>query len=245
MMAKPIVSVVMSTYNQAEYLEQALDSLQAQTIPRKDFEIIVVNDGSTDGTSEILRKRNGSIRLFEEDENRLGLPASCNLGLDVAGGRYFARVDSDDFVSPEWLERLIEPLETETGARYAYPDRYEMQGEERRYVPAQPGNMYSLEACGTLFRTENLRRVGGYGNFYWEEYDLYLRLGGLVPSIHVPEPLYVYRRHAASMTHKAEKRLEGWLQLCRQWGVDTLKSAGSRPDLDEAIQLMEGDETVQ
>lgn len=234
-MSKPLATVVMATYNQARYLRQALDSLRAQTLSYDDFEVIVINDGATDETPEILQEYKGWIHLVER-ENR-GLVASCNEGLALARGRYFARLDSDDFVAPEWLECLVKALQSGPDACCAYPDRYEVQGDEYRYVEAQPGNLYSLEACGTLFRTDVVKTVGGFHSFYWEEYDLYLRLRQLGTFIHLPQPLYMYRRHSDSMTHSASKRREGWLQLAREWGIDILKSVGFDPDLDEALQL--------
>jgi glycosyltransferase involved in cell wall biosynthesis len=227
----------MATYNQARYLRQALDSLRAQTLPCNDFEVIVINDGSTDGTSEILRDYKGWIHLIEH-ENR-GLVASCNEGLTLARGEYFARLDSDDFVAANWLECLVEALRSNPNACCAYPDRYEVYDDQWRYVRAQPGNLYSLEACGTLFRTDALREVGGFRPFYWEEYDLYLRLCKVGEFIHVQKPLYMYRKHPDSMTCNMSKRLEGWLQLAKEWGVDTLKVAGFHPDLDKVLQLLE------
>ena len=98
----PIVTVVMATCNQARYLRDALESLIIQTLPPHDFEVIVINDGSSDETAKVLQNYVKWVHLIEH-ENR-GLVASCNEGLAKAHGRYFARVDSDDYVAPEWLE---------------------------------------------------------------------------------------------------------------------------------------------
>jgi glycosyltransferase involved in cell wall biosynthesis len=242
-MSKPLITIVMATYNQGRYLRQALDSLRAQMLPHDDVEVIVINDGSTDETSEILRDYGGGVHLIER-ENR-GLVASCNEGLALARGGYFARLDSDDFVAPEWLKCLVEALESNPHACCAYPDRYEVRSDQWRYVKAEPGNLYSLEACGTLFRTDVLRGVGGFRPFYWEEYDLYLRLRQVGKFVHVPQPLYMYRKHIDSMTHNGSKRLEGWLQLAKEWGSDTLKSVGFNPDLYKALQLQEKENKSQ
>jgi len=227
----------MATYNQAGYLRQALDSIRAQTLPYNDFEVIVINDGSTDGTSEILRGYEGWIRLIER-ENR-GLVASCNEGLGLARGCYFARLDSDDFVAPEWLECLVDASQANPKACCVYSDRYELCYGQWRYVKVQPNNLYTLQACGTLIRTNALRGAGGFRPFYWEEYDLYLRLRQVNEFAHVPRPLYMYRKHTDRMTYDVSKRLEGWLQLAREWGSDTLRSAGFDPDLNKALELLE------
>jgi glycosyltransferase involved in cell wall biosynthesis len=232
-----MITVVMATYNQARYICQALDSLRRQTLPLSSFEVIVINDGSTDETLEILKDYRAWIRLIESKHQ--GLVASCNQGLGLARGSYFARCDSDDFVAPEWLECLIEAMETNPNACCAYPDRYEVDSDKWHYVKVQPGNIYSLEACGTLFRTRTLREVGGFRPFYWEEYDLYLRLRKEGDFIHIPQPLYMYRRYTESMTYDVSKRIKGWLQLAREWGTDTLRSAGFDHDLDKALQFLE------
>lgn len=242
-MSEPLVTVLMATYNQAGYCRQALDSLGAQTLPSDDFEVIVINDGSADETSVILNEYTGWIRLLERD-NR-GLVASCNEGLALARGGYFARLDSDDSVVPEWLGGLVEALQANPAACCAYPDRYEVHDDERRFVGAEPGNLYSLQACGTVIRTDALRAVGGFRPFYWEEYDLYLRLREVGEFVHVAQALYLYRKHAGSMTHALSERLEGWVQLAREWGADTLRSAGFDRDLDKALRLFEAESTHQ
>ena len=242
-MSKPLISVVVATYNQARYLRQALDSLRLQILPPDEFEVIVINDGSTDKTSEILQDYRGWIHLRER-ENR-GLIASCNEGLAVARGHYFARLDSDDFVAANWLRCLAEAVELNPKACCAYPDRYEGEEETWHYVKAQSDNLYSLEACGTLFRTDVVRQVGAFRPFYWEEYDLYLRLRHQGEFVHVPQPLYMYRKHAASMTCDLSDRLEGWLQLAKEWGPDTLGSVGFDDELDKALQWLEEERKCQ
>ena len=93
---EPIVSVVMSTYNRADKLKRVIESVLNQTFDN--FEFIIINDGSTDGTREVLRsyqKRDKRIILVENKENR-GLIYSLNRGLALARGKYIARIDDDD-----------------------------------------------------------------------------------------------------------------------------------------------------
>ncbi len=237
-MSETLVTVLIAAYNQGKYIRQALESLKAQTLSSHNFEVIVINDGSTDETQEILRDYKGWIRLVERENQ--GLVASCNQGLSLARGSYFTRLDSDDFVALEWLATLTQALRPNPDACCACPDRYEVYGNQWHRVWVQPVNLYSLVACGTLFATDVLRKVGGFRSFYWEEYDLYLRLRQAGELIHVPEPLYMYRRHNRSMTHDVSQRIEGWLQLAREWGVETLQSAGFHPDLDKVLRGFQG-----
>ena len=84
-----------------------------------------------------------------------------------------------------------------------------------------------------------MRRVGGFRPFYWEEYDLYLRLRAAGEWVHVPLPLYAYRKHDASMSARASDRMNGWLQLAMEWGADTLRSSGAELEMEQALTLLE------
>ena len=95
----PRVSVVMAVYNGAPYVAQGIESLLSQTFG--DFELIVVNDGSTDGTAEIVRRFDDPRVRFVENERNLGLAPSLNRGLALARGEFVARQDADDVSEPE------------------------------------------------------------------------------------------------------------------------------------------------
>ena len=237
-MGTPDVTVCMATLNQAEYLTQALTSLQTQTLARDRYEVVVIDDGSNDETPRLLLEWIPMIRLVSRD-NR-GLVASCNEGLGLARGRYFARVDSDDVVAPNWLASMVAALDETPDACLAYPDRIEIDVPSTRRIYCNAADIYSLQACGTVFRTDVLRRIGGFRPFYWEEYDLYLRLRAAGEWVHVPLPLYVYRKHDASMTARASDRTNGWLQLAMEWGADTLRSSGAALEMEQALTLLEG-----
>lgn len=234
MRPQPSVSVIIATYNQARYLEETLESVLNQTLPRADYEVIVINDGSTDSTHELLRKYGGRVLLIEQ-ENR-GLVKSCNTGLARARGKYIVRVDSDDTIDPNLLQIEKKALDQNESACCAYSDRYEMNnGKRKRTIKVGTGNIYDLIACGVMFPTERVREVGGYRSFYWEEYDLYLRLAEKGDFIHIPIPLYSYRRHDGNMTNNEQKKRNGWLELIKEWGVGKVKILGHHPDLGKVI----------
>lgn len=230
----PRVSVVMPTYNQARYLPEALECLQRQTLPLDQMEILIIDDGSTDETARILEGMGNRFRVIRQPHQ--GLVAGCNAGLAAARGDLLARMDSDDHVDEKWLEELVRALDSRPDACCAYPNRWEFRGQTKTQIQTGEGNLYRLIACGTLFRTQALRAVGGFRGFFWEEYDLYLRLMRIGPFLHVQQPLYAYRKHDEGMTHAADRRREGWRQLQHAWGAEALRAAGFHPELEEVLR---------
>src|ERR1700680_111125 len=104
------VSVVMSVFNGERFVSEAIESILHQTF--HDFEFIIINDGSTDGTADILsRYQNSDPRVAVHDQQKKGLVQSLNTGCGLARGRYIARMDADDIAFPERLERQINYLE--------------------------------------------------------------------------------------------------------------------------------------
>ena len=98
MSKRPRVSVLMSVWNGERYLRQAIESILNQTF--RDFEFLIVNDGSTDGSRDIILSNDNRIRLLDNEAN-LGLTTSLNRGLELATGEYIARQDADDISLPE------------------------------------------------------------------------------------------------------------------------------------------------
>jgi glycosyltransferase involved in cell wall biosynthesis len=120
MSSNPAVSVIIPAYNLAPYLTETLASLFAQT--RRDFEAIVINDGSTDNTDEVLAPFLDRI-VYIKQPNR-GVMAARNAGLQRARGRYIALLDGDDLWLPRFLEVLVGMLEADSGLSAAYPNAY-------------------------------------------------------------------------------------------------------------------------
>lgn len=108
----PRVSVLMPAYNSEKYIAEAIESILSQTFT--DFEFIIINDGSTDGTSKIVRKyatRDPRIKFIDNKQNR-GLIAVLNQGLDLCTGEYIARMDSDDISRPERFKLQVDYMDT-------------------------------------------------------------------------------------------------------------------------------------
>ncbi len=104
----PLVSVLLAVSNGERYLRAALESVLRQTIP--DFELLVVDDGSTDGTPGILESIGDARLRVLVNADRQGLAASLNRGLEEARGRYIARLDADDVAFPTRLEQQLQRM---------------------------------------------------------------------------------------------------------------------------------------
>ena len=232
MRGHPWVSVVVATRNQGRFLKRCLDSLLLQSLERRRYEILVVNDGSTDSTRAILEGYGGLIVPIHLKRHR-GLAAACNEGLERACGEYFVRVDSDDWLDQEALAEELKACESRDDSGFLLPDYWEVRAGGRVRKRPDLTNVYSWIAAGSLMRRAEVQRLGGYRPLFWEEADLYLRLleAGSRP-VHLPVPVLFYRRHGGSMTSNRDARLRGWRELAAMWPRDILSAYGSHRELE-------------
>jgi GT2 family glycosyltransferase/O-antigen/teichoic acid export membrane protein len=201
----PLVSVVIPCYNHASFLPDAVGSARAQTHPR--VEILVVNDGSTDATSDVARSL--GVRVIEQ--RNLGLAAARNAGLDAIAGDYVVFLDADDTLSSDYVTATLAALESSRDVAYAYTQTQTFGRESLRSAHPEfsvprllQGNFIHASA---LLRTpviaatrydERIRRG-------WEDWDVYLRLAAQgMHGVLVDGPLLFYRKHgdAESMTDR-------------------------------------------
>lgn len=198
------VSVVVPCRNAAPYIAELLDSLAAQTLAP--LEVIVVNDGSTDGSADVVTNwisenpGHGTV-LMEQPPG--GLPAALRRGWSSCRGELLARADADDAVEPEWLEHLVGALHAHPYAAYAYPAMRRFGDVEGRYPTARPFSPAALVwqgnfvCCGTVMRRADYFATGGVADLpAWEDWDLWLAFLELGKSgVLVDEELYLWRRH--------------------------------------------------
>lgn len=228
-MAVPLFSVIIPAYNRLPLLREALDSVWAQTFT--DFEVIVVDDGSTDGTWEFLQGLGSRGRAFRQDN--AGPGAARNRGAQEAKGEYLAFFDSDDVWFPwtlatfaELIARHNQPAILSAKLReFAAPS--ELRAMERQALRAEffPDFFASSEAgyfVGSgmaVLRREAFRKTGGFTErrINAEDHDLILRMGDAPGFVQVMAPVTLgWRRHPTSATGNARATFEGKHHLIEQ-----------------------------
>jgi hypothetical protein len=211
MTGAPVVSVLMSVHNGRPFLREAIESILAQTFT--DLEFLIVNDGSTDGTEEIISSyRDPRIRLIRHASRR-GLTRSLNQGLRSAAGRYIARQDSDDVSEPDRLARQVAYMEANPdigllGTWYREIDENGSVLAEQRLPCADTDLRWALLFycpfihSAAMFRSEVRAAAGLYDEayVYAQDHDYWLRIAKRFALANLDEILVNYRIHARSMT---------------------------------------------
>ena len=194
------VSVIVAAHNEERFIGRCIRSLLAQRFPRDKFEIVVVNDGSTDRTPMILASFGADIRVIANDAN-IGLPASINRAIHTIHSKYLVRVDADDYVNGSFLDVLYMFL-AENPDLDAVACDY-LLVDDREDVLGRRNCMDEPIACGIMFRTDQLLDVGLYDETFLLHEDRDLRVRFLERhKIHrIPLPLYRYRRHSDNITN--------------------------------------------
>ena len=207
----PSVSVVIPCYNQGQYLREAVDSVREQTL--QDFEILVVNDGSTDQfTLAVFAELQDSGIAVIHTANQ-GLASARNNGISKATGKYILPLDADDFIAPRYLEHAVAVLEScpETGIVYCRARLFGAVETDWNLPEYSLAEMLqdNVIFCTAMFRRSDWELVGGYdpGMVYgWEDYDFWLSLIERGRGVYqIPETLFHYRVASDSMVRSKEK----------------------------------------
>jgi glycosyltransferase involved in cell wall biosynthesis len=213
----PKISVIMSAYNGGLFMRSAIDSILEQTF--RDFEFIIINDGSLDNTREIISeyaKKDPRIVLVD-NENNIGLTQSLNKGLKIAKGELIARMDADDLSFPQRLERQVKVLEANKNAGavgswyYIINEKGEVIGNfqpptnniqiKKAFLDSAPIIHSSL-----MVKSKVLENVGFYNEEfkYAQDRDLLLRIAKSYELMVIPEYLVKYRNNKNSISLQKE-----------------------------------------
>jgi glycosyltransferase involved in cell wall biosynthesis len=215
----PRVSVLMTIFNAGSYLQPAIESLLAQSY--KDFELIIVDDSSTDGSATVAEGfEDPRIRLIRNAANQ-GQTACLNQGLALARGEFIARQDQDDLSHPDRLKKQTQFLDDHPEIALLGANAEEIDGNGRPLgrtdLPRQTlairwGNLFfnSFLHSAVIFRTQVIRgEFGGYDATSWcQDYSLFSRVARRHAVANLAEPLISLRVHPESMMRSPTSRLE-------------------------------------
>jgi glycosyltransferase involved in cell wall biosynthesis len=216
-MTEPAVSVVLPVRNGERFLAEAVESILGQTL--RDLELVVVDDGSVDGTAAILAGfRDERLRILTQPAR--GLAAALNRGVEAARARLVARMDADDVSARERLARQLAYLHDRPRAGFAatWVAVVDEAGRElrREVLPEADADLRRrlllrnpFQHGSVMLRREALAEVGGYAAAYGrnEDYDLWRRIARCYELACVPETLYRYRVHRGAVTQNDPDRI--------------------------------------
>ncbi|MFY9311365.1 MAG: glycosyltransferase [Bacteroidia bacterium] len=209
----PVISIVMSVYNGAEYLKEAVESILTQTFI--DFEFIIINDGSTDNSLEII-KSYADTRIIAINQENTGLARALNNGIRVARGKYIARMDADDISLPERLKLQYDFLEK-------YPQVVVVGGNANVidkdgtyvYTSSQLLEWNLIQSrlphtpffhSSTMYRKSSFERVGGYPEIYRiEDVVFFNKLARIGELRNLSDVLIKYRLTSTAVTAKSSR----------------------------------------
>lgn len=251
----PKVSVIVCAYNARQYLTSTIGSVFSQTY--RDFELIVVDDGSTDGTDELIRSLRDRGPIIYHRQPNAGLGAARNKALELARGELIAIIDHDDLCLPRRLEKQVEAADSHPEAALFFSnsehflndgtivrrqfdffnpcDRDLSPGRAAELLLAR-GNFIDSETA--FFRKDKALAVGGFPTWYryLTDYDFFLKMAALYPLYAQSEVLSRWRVHKDQMTQTAgDTIVRECIALLKQWREGVFLSRSSRHVVDLKI----------
>jgi glycosyltransferase involved in cell wall biosynthesis len=245
----PRVSVVMAAYNAEAHLSAAIDSILRQSFT--DFEFIIIDDGSTDRTAEIIAAYGDPRIKTIRNPGNLGLIRSLNRGLDAAGGTYVARMDADDEALPERFERQVGFLDAhpEIGLCGTAIETFGVR-TERWALICEPARVKcqllfdpGLSHPTAMFRRSLVVQHGlRYDERYLhaEDYALWVRFADVAGIANLPDVLLRYRLHVQSVSHANRQVQQQTAERIRREQLAKLGIAASDRDMVVHTTLMRG-----
>jgi len=212
----PLVTVYITNYNYAKYLKQSIESILNQTF--QDFELIIIDDGSTDKSHEIIKRYEEKENVYTVFQRNRGLNRTNNVALKLGRGRYIMRLDADDYMDVHALEIMVLELEKNPDCAMVFPDYYltdehgNITGQIRRHDFKKDVTLADQPAHGacTMIRRKVLLSIGGYNERFDRQdgYDLWLSIVSKYPISNINLPLFYYRQHNRNLTGNEQKLLK-------------------------------------
>jgi glycosyltransferase involved in cell wall biosynthesis len=214
-MQKPLVSIVLPTYNGSKYIADSIESCINQSY--QNWELIVVNDASTDNSEEIIndyKKNNDRIHLLHNEKNKK-LPATLNKGFANAKGTYFTWISDDNLFKTNALETFVDALEKNQEIDLFYSD-FDIIDDNGNHIEEirvpKPENLVFMNMIGAsfIYKRDLHTKINGFDEemFLGEDYDFWLRAYKLFSFAPINKNLYRYRYHDNSLSGRHSKKIQ-------------------------------------
>lgn len=229
---KPLVSVYITCHNYGSYVDTAIQSVLNQTC--QDFELIIIDDGSTDNSREIIKSYEDNPRIHIIFQENKGLNATNNVAIKHAKGKYITRLDADDYFEPEALGVMTSILESDPALGLVFPDYYYIDpegnriGAHRRHFFDDEVTLYDQPAHGacTMVRLAYLKKLGGYDESFTcqDGFELWIKFITFYKVTNINRPLFSYRKHETSLSTNQNHILTTRRKIKRKFVKKHLKS---------------------
>jgi alpha-1,3-rhamnosyltransferase len=231
---KPLVSVIIPSYNHEKYVEQAILSVINQTY--KNIELIIIDDGSKDNSPYLIKElinRNNSFKIIFEIQDNMGLCKTLNKSIRMAKGEFVAILASDDMYLPNRIEECVNVLlNAKSNICAVYSDGFIINGNgmkigrfSDKYTIPIGKNIYKellignwIAALSVLYRRSSLFECGLFDeNIEVEDYDMLLKLAQKFKFEYIPKPLFLYRLHGLNYSSNKTKMDEQFKVISKKY----------------------------
>jgi len=217
------ITIIICNYNNKKYLKKCLDSICNQSVLKKKYNIIFIDDCSTDNSIHIAKKylKYGNFKLIKNKKN-IGLVKSCNKAVRLCKTKYIIRLDSDDYVKKNFIEKFN--FHIKKNYDFIFSNYILKKKDKFLKKNLRKKNLKHLISCSVALKTLYLKKIGLYKNFFWEEIDLYIRYLKSHNKIkHIKNYLYIYRLHKNNMTNSLEAKKKGWNEINDKYKKEDIK----------------------
>lgn len=215
-------SIIVTCFNLEKYISRAINSCLHQTVNDETYEIIVVDDNSTDQSWEIIKSFGNMINPIKHKEN-MGVASASNTGIKSAKGKYIVRVDGDDFINKNFLHTMTQFLEWNEDIGFVYCDHIVVNEDLERKQSMNTLESLLDHGAGVMFRKKYLEAIGLYDESLRnrEDYDLILRYIKNFNGHHIRLPYYRYFKRTGSLSTDLEAREKLKNQINERENVDS------------------------
>ncbi|WP_440920534.1 glycosyltransferase family 2 protein [Candidatus Pelagibacter sp.] len=203
------ITLAILNFNRSKFLDRSLRSCLDQVLSNKSIEVIVIDDASTDESLKYLKGFEKYIKIYRNKKN-MGAGYSSKLAVKKSKGKYFIRVDSDDYLNKYSVQIMSEILDFNRNLAFVYADHYRVDeyGFKQKIIKLNSKKKILSHGAGIMFRTQMIKKIGNYNPKLREaeDHDLINRLMKKYQTFHLPIPLYRYYIHGKNISFSGNRK---------------------------------------